>query len=90
MLNPDPNTNVQLPNDVARCAPSNPCDSKETCARFVAPVPPNGTIMDGSYAATSYGCRCHHYIEVTPFRLPPPKLRKTEKKREVKKPLRGM
>jgi hypothetical protein len=91
MINPHPNQRVQLPESESRCAPSNPCDSKVQCARYQSPVPPSGTVMDGSYAATSYGCRCHYFLPIDDYLVAPlRRQQRAQRQPTVHKPVKGI
>lgn len=38
---------VWLPATEPRCEPSGPCDRRWNCARWLAPIPVRGTLIDG-------------------------------------------
>ena len=48
--------NIVLPNDVARCVPSNPCQFASECARAKALIPQFAPIVGGAMPATPNHC----------------------------------
>lgn len=67
---------VYLADDVARCAPSQPCAAKERCARYMAAIPQRGASFgDFSISLVSGVCPCYMPIKHKP---------KDEPRKEVK------
>lgn len=60
----DRDPTVWLASDVARCTNTHGCSKAESCARFRAPVPRNGSMADFSEAARVIG-ECTRYMPIT-------------------------
>lgn len=58
--------NIMLPSDKSRCEPMNPCNQKEHCARYRAPVPRMGSMMGFNIPMSGYPC--YYFISVDSLR----------------------
>lgn len=53
---------VWLANDVSRCEPSRKLDSCQKCGRYLAEIPPMGSLTDFSLSISLFAPWCAHYL----------------------------
>lgn len=76
---------IYLAADVARCTPQYQCPRRDTCARYLAALPPKYGTMIGSDMPPQWTDHCWHYISVSSTRAGAPKPQKP-----AHKPVRGI
>lgn len=77
---------VWIPDHEARCVPENECLQRETCARWLASLPPSGATMQGAGLPPSWSPdRCMHHWPVSWAKPPAP-----QQRRVVKPPIKGI
>ena len=53
---------VWLANDIARCEPSHKISNCQTCGRYLAAVPPMGSMADFSLSISMFAPYCANYL----------------------------
>lgn len=53
---------VWLANDVARCEPANKISNCSSCGRYLAAIPPMGSVADFSLSHSIFAPYCPHYL----------------------------